>query len=57
MTQNKKILKTDILKLFLRVRYAVSMKFIGVLKKKHACYRRKMRNRNMQMRSSANFQK
>ena len=32
MTQNKKILKTDILEVFLRVRYAVSMNFIGVLK-------------------------
>ena len=33
ITQNQKILKTDILELFLRVRFAISMNFIDVLEK------------------------
>ena len=33
MTQNQEILKTDVLEQFLRVRYAISMNFIDVLKK------------------------
>ena len=33
MTQNQKILKTDVLEQFLRVRCAISMNFIDVLKK------------------------
>ena len=33
MTQNQRILKTDISEPFLRVRYAISINFIDVLKK------------------------
>ena len=48
--------ETDVLKLFLRVRYAVSVLSLMYLKM-HTCYGRKTRNRNMQMRSKCKFSK
>ena len=43
-------MQADVLEQFLRVKYAISMSFINLLKK-HGHDKRKTQNRNMQMRS------